>query len=264
MSRTTQAERRRKIQRATWAGCGTAVTVTTQGMREVRNRMFERNRKANSRLKLDYNGNERVRELQRLRSMEDHNPDYDPPKPDLRWHGDTDEVDGIEYTLLVEDDEVFQDVEEQDVALGTITDYPDKRSSWKIDPDVAHNYYKGRRGFYPGDLVEVWWNPMEEIEEIEGHYRKAGASKQVAREKALALEKQAMERRLNYGENGWYYVSVEVQAHILGVLVGSDCVSGVESDFIENGYAEDLIPELAGEAREDAKARLESKAGLRR
>lgn len=221
--------------------------------------MLERSRKNAGHLKLDYNGNERVRELQRVRRMEDTNPDYDPPKPDLRWHEDQDTVDGVEYTLLV--DHEF-DYGLDDEVLGNITTYPTRRSSWKIDPDIAHNYIE--RGVYYQPQPEAWWNPMEEIEEVEKHYRKGGASKQVAREKALALEKSAMERRLSYGENGWYYVSVEVEARILGVLVGSDGIGGVESDFIANGYAEHLIPELANNAREDAKRRLESMAGLRR
>lgn len=221
----------------------------------------ERNRKNAEHLKLDYNGNERVRELRRLRNMEDNNPDYDPPKPDLRWHQDTDTVDGIEYTLLVDNEFAFGLDNE---VLGTITGYPEKHSSWKLDPDTAHNHYEGNRGFYPGDLVEVWWNPMEEIEKVEAHYRKAGASKQVAREKALALQKQAMKRRLNYGKDGWYYVSVEVEARIWGVLLGSDSIGGVESDFIENGYADCLIPELADNARENTKARLNAMSNLGR
>jgi hypothetical protein len=203
-------------------------------------------------LKLEYGCNPRVLELRHK------GYDAGKPGPDLRWNGDTDEVDGFTYTLSIEDDDWGMPIEDFDMALGTITEHPEKRSSWKIDPDIAHNY-TDRRDYY-GEGIELYWNPMEEIEALSGHYHKAGASKQVAREMALASEKAMMKRRLGYGDM-WNYAAVSVTVSKNGVELGSASVGGVESDCDENGHLEELVHDLASEALPQAKATLKSLCG---
>lgn len=252
MSNTTQSERGRKIRNATWAGCG--IVVTKEEAKKVQDRMFERNRESMEHLKLDYGHNERVLALRNKRYAEqwaDKEEADVSPKPVLSHHGDTDEIDGFEYKLVVEDD--WGDPEDQDEVMGTLTESPTMNSSWKIDPDQARSYYHDNRIYsYFQSLPELWWNPMEEIEVFSGYFHKAGASRQVARELALAQEKQMLKRRMSYGES-WHYVTVGVEVSKEGIELGADYIGGVESDFMENGYADELIPELAAQALEEAK-----------
>lgn len=211
-------------------------------------------------LELKYGYNPRVEEFKRAKRAKEYGYE-EGPRPDLRWNGDEDELeDGYTYKLEVEDDYDVGDPGDNDMVLGTLTEYPEKESSWKIDPEDARSHYHRtgmRTNAYYFDLQpELWWNPMEELKDYQDSIAK-GASKQVARELATANEKKMRDRLLGYPER-WNYVVVTVSCHRAGVEVGSNSLGGVESDFFENGFAEELIPEMAAQAKEEADLRIDN------
>lgn len=213
-------------------------------------------------LELNYSFNTRVQEHNWRKNAEENGWIADGPKPDLRFNGDTDEIDGFEFELVVEDDyDLGGDPGESDEVLGTLTDSPEKSGAFKVNPRVARIYYHDTQRYSLAErleLPELWWNPMEPVEELQGYYQKSGASKQVSRELATASNKSAMERRLYYGEyNGWNWVTVGVKVSKNGIELGSEFIGGVESDFFETGYANELIPDLADSALGEAKEAIE-------
>lgn len=198
-------------------------------------------------MELNYSYNPRVQQFKQEKRVREHAQKHGAlPHPHIWWDGDTDEIGEYTYTLSIEDDYMELD----DMVLGTLTEYPENKDSRKVDPDEVRRYYRRTEGARICYDAELWWNPLESEECYEA-YRKFGASKQVARELTDASDKWFMERRLAFGES-WNYVTVGVTVTRAGVEVGSDYVGGVESDFMGNGYADDLIPELASQAKDEA------------
>jgi len=133
---------------------------------------------------------------------------------------------------------------------GTFTPARDRYGEREARPDPSAIIWNNG-GYWRLERGEHWYTPTESLVEIMDYYRKAGASRSVAREYALADIRRRADQDAEEIENGGYIVDVLAsragvelgRASLAGYTVGKDWERDLASDFA------DLLWEAIGEAR---------------